>query len=203
MSQNKFRVIFDPPTSSKVGRDHMKDKSIPNMIPEKKCLSGISSRFGNPFKASQDFISQNFLHKLSAGERNQFGKKPAYEWGQMAFYGEANSEKKGFSKDWFHSYEDFRDTPLSLGNLGAFLGFSFCCPCVPAWWTRTFLSSPFSSPSPWPPCPRGDLASWNCLLTPAQGQARPALNQALTIHIWALFGFLQLGTSVQQPKSIP
>lgn len=57
------------------------------MIPGKKCLSGVyqTCKFGNPFKASQGFISQNFLHKLSAGKRNQFGKKPAREWGEMAF----------------------------------------------------------------------------------------------------------------------
>lgn len=176
----------------------MKDWSIPNMIPEEKCLSGISSRFGNPFKASQDFISQNFLHNLSAGERNLFGKKPACEWGQMAFLERQTLKKKRFSKDSFHSYEDFRDTPLSIGNLGAFLGFSSCCPCVLGWWARTFLSSPFSSPSPWPPCPRGDLASWNCLLTSAQGQPWPALN--LSIHIWALFGFLQWAPQPSSPS---
>lgn len=147
MSQNKFRVIFDHPTSSKVGRDHMKDKSIPNMIPEKKCLSGISSRFGNPFKASQDFISQNFLHKLSAGERNQFGKKPAYEWGQMAFLERQTLKKRIFqgliSQLW--RFQGHPTLPREPGcSPGIFLLLSLCSCLVDKNISLLSIFQPFS-----------------------------------------------------------
>lgn len=176
------------------------------------CLSG---RFGNSFKASQDFISQNFLHKLSAGERNQCGKKNLLLSGEKWHFLERQTLKKKHLPGTDFTAMKMSGTPQSsIGNLSAFLGPSTC----------TKQELPFSKPLfPWkhfPPAVLVFLAGgqefhFSPLHFPALvpeiwpldngflHQPRPSLNQALTIQMWTLVVFLQLGTSVQQPKSSP
>lgn len=86
-------------------------------------MSGyIRLRFLNQFKGPKNFISQNFLYRLSAAERNLFIKKPACGWRKKHRCTQANSEKKDFPETDSAAMKMARKPHCLIGKLSAFLG---------------------------------------------------------------------------------
>lgn len=94
--------------------------------------------------------------------------------GRNGIFGEAGSEKVNFQDCNFTAMDVSGTLHSSTGNLSVFLAPSTCTKQEPPFskallpwkhfpplplcsWQEHHFSPLFSSPSPWPPCPRGDL----------------------------------------------